>query len=84
VGLWILGIRKKSLVVLQRGWLTHLTAGLLRDAGVGRHFFTIPMDDPQELVAWANSTYALQWLYLSSAALPKISILLFYLRVFIS
>ncbi|MCJ1378929.1 hypothetical protein MMC17_002028 [Xylographa soralifera] len=39
---------------------------------------------PDQLVSWEKSLYALEWLYLSSIALPKISIVALYLRIFTS
>lgn len=51
-------------------------------AGVGRHPAAVLMDNPIQMVAWAKSLYALEWLYLTAVTLPKISILSLYLRIF--
>lgn len=52
------------------------------DAGVGHHFVYVEMRNPTQIASWAKSLYALEWLYLPSVALPKISILALYLRIF--
>lgn len=52
------------------------------DAGVGRHLAEVLENHPAQLTEWAKHLYALEWLYLTSVALPKMSILLLYLRVF--
>jgi len=51
------------------------------DAGVGRHLAAVLKYHPGELRSWAKSLYALEWLYLTAVALPKMSILLLYLRI---
>lgn len=51
-------------------------------AGVGHHLAYVLKFHPQQLEAWGKSIFALEWLYLTSVALPKITILLFYLRFF--
>ncbi len=56
---------------------------MVEEAGVGRHLVYILSTDHTKLIAWAKAIYALEWLYLPSVALPKISILLLYLRIFI-
>lgn len=43
---------------------------------------TVLEDSPADLTAWAKSLYALEWLYLASIALPKMSIVFLYLRIF--
>ena len=62
----------------------YITTAPLDNAGVGRHITAVLNAHPQELVAWAKSLYALEWLYLTSVALPKMSILFFYLRILTS
>ncbi|KAF1956866.1 hypothetical protein CC80DRAFT_593548 [Byssothecium circinans] len=69
------------------GWFNHvglciLGITMVYDAGVGRHLAYNMNKDPHIMVHWAKSLYALEWLYLASAALPKISICLLYLRIF--
>ena len=53
----------------------------VHDAGVGRHLEAVLATHPEGIVAWAKSLYALEWLYLTSVALPKMSILFLYLRI---
>lgn len=55
---------------------------MVHDAGVGRHLVAVMRSNPAQITAWAKSLYALEWLYLSSVALPKISILCLFLRIF--
>lgn len=55
---------------------------MVHAAGVGRHLEYNIATDPQQLVAWSKSLYALEWLYLPSCALPKISVLILFLRIF--
>jgi hypothetical protein len=57
-------------------------AAMVYDAGVGRHLAYNMRQDPTTIASWAKSLYALEWLYLPSVALPKISLLLLYLRIF--
>lgn len=51
-------------------------------AGVGRHLDAVMMFHPHQVVAWAKSIYALEMIYLPAVALPKLSILSLYLRIF--
>lgn len=55
---------------------------MVDEADVGRHLAAVRMDDPTKIIAWGKSIYATEWLYLTAVALPKISILAFYLRIF--
>jgi uncharacterized membrane protein len=55
---------------------------MVNNAGVGRHLAAVLMDNTSQLIAWAKSLYALEWLYLTAVALPKISIIALYLRIF--
>jgi len=75
-------------VLIPFAWFAHIGLCILgitmvRDAGVGRHLAYNQRKNPTTLTAWAKSLYALEWLYLASVALPKISILLLYLRIFV-
>src|SRR4051794_31470949 len=56
---------------------------MVHDAGVGRRLAYNMRTDPTRLVAWAKSSHALEWRYLPAVALPKISILLLYLRILV-
>ena len=51
-------------------------------ADLGRHQSTIPIKDPEKLIVWAKCLYALEWLYLFSTALPRLSVLCVYTRIF--
>ncbi|KAI4087714.1 MAG: hypothetical protein LQ344_006600 [Seirophora lacunosa] len=51
-------------------------------AGVGHHLEAVLMFHPHQVVAWAKSIYSLEMIYLPAVALPKISILSLYLRIF--
>lgn len=51
-------------------------------AGVGYHIAAVEMENPAKVIRWAKSIYAVDCLYLTSFALPKISILALYLRGF--
>ena len=59
-----------------------LNIAMVNDAGVGRHLTAVLIEDPRRLVNWFKSIYALEWLFFTSVALPKISILCLYLRIF--
>jgi rhodopsin domain-containing protein len=50
---------------------------------VGRHLSDVLKDDPELLVGWAKGILAIEFIYLASVALPKLSALFFYLRVFV-
>ena len=49
---------------------------------LGRHQATILIKEPEKLVVWAKCLYALEWLYLFSTALPRLSVLCVYTRIF--
>ena len=57
---------------------------LVPAAGVGSHFAAVVIYEPAKLVAWAKGIYADVWLWALAVALPKLSILGFYLRFFTS
>ena len=59
-----------------------LNIAMVSNAGVGRHLAAVLIEDPRKLVNWFKSIYALEWLFFTSVAIPKISILLLYLRIF--
>ena len=56
----------------------------MTDAGVGRHLAEVVSYHPDQFISWEKSLYALEWLYLPSIALPKVSIVALYLRIFTS
>ena len=49
---------------------------------MGRHLESVLQDDPTQLEAWAKCLFAIELLYLIGDCLPRISVLLLYLRVF--
>ncbi|KAL8668539.1 MAG: hypothetical protein Q9168_006831, partial [Polycauliona sp. 1 TL-2023] len=55
---------------------------MVTEAGVGHHLQAVLMAHPHQLVAWAKSIYALEMIYLPAVALPKLSILSLYYRIF--
>jgi hypothetical protein len=50
--------------------------------GVGRHISEMEKDDPALIAGWAKGIFAIELIYLTSVALPKLSVLFFYLRIF--
>ena len=50
--------------------------------GVGRHVSEVEKDDPALITGWAKGIFAVELIYLTSVALPKLSVLSFYLRIF--
>lgn len=55
---------------------------MVHDAGVGRHLIAVALKDPNAIIAWEKSIFALEWLYLTAVAFSKASILSTYLRLF--
>ena len=55
---------------------------MVRVAGEGRHMQEVLLKDPHTIVIWAKCIFALEMLYLPAVALPKLSILCLYLRIF--
>ncbi|KAL9587326.1 MAG: hypothetical protein Q9203_003554 [Teloschistes exilis] len=56
---------------------------MVRVAGVGYHVSAAIKADPDVLIKWAKCIYALEFLYLPAVALPKLSLLSLYLRIFV-
>jgi rhodopsin domain-containing protein len=50
---------------------------------VGRHISDVLKDDPELVIGWAKGMLAIELIYLASVALPKLSALCFYMRVFV-
>ena len=50
--------------------------------GVGRHTAALAESDPAQLVTYAKCLLAIEWIYLLSVTLPKLSILGIFLRLF--
>lgn len=62
---------------------TDCLAVMVQVAGVGHHLPAVLIHSPSKLVTWAKCIYALEWIYLAAVALPKLSILCLYLRIFV-
>ncbi|KAL8723938.1 MAG: hypothetical protein Q9166_008214 [cf. Caloplaca sp. 2 TL-2023] len=56
---------------------------MARIANVGRHFTVALKLNPDTLGIWIKCVYALEWIYLPAVALPKLSLLSLYLRIFV-
>ncbi|KAN0072205.1 hypothetical protein V8E54_009934 [Elaphomyces granulatus] len=56
---------------------------IVYNGGVGRHISDVLKDDPELVIGWAKGILAIELIYLSSVALPKLSILCFYMRIFV-
>ncbi|KAF2463872.1 uncharacterized protein BDR25DRAFT_297318 [Lindgomyces ingoldianus] len=74
-------------ILIPCAWLVHIGLCILgivmvHEAGVGRHLAFVMQTNPKDIVSWVKSIYSLEWLYLPSVAVPKVSILLLYLRLF--
>jgi hypothetical protein len=52
--------------------------------GVGYHLAAVLKNEPSVLVNFAKAAFSVEQIYLTAVALPKLSILCFYLRIFIS
>jgi rhodopsin domain-containing protein len=50
---------------------------------VGRHIWDVLENDPKLVIGWAKGILAMELIYFSSVALPKLSALCFCLRVFV-
>ncbi|KAI1192401.1 hypothetical protein F5X97DRAFT_340602 [Nemania serpens] len=54
----------------------------VRIAGVGRHLDVLYATNPQAVVNWAKCGYAIETIYSAAVAVPKLSIIASYLRIF--
>ncbi|KAH7317548.1 integral membrane protein [Rhexocercosporidium sp. MPI-PUGE-AT-0058] len=50
--------------------------------GVGLHLARVKMTNPHLLTGWAKGILAIELIYLTAVALPKLSVLCLYLRIF--
>lgn len=50
--------------------------------GVGHHISEVKQDNPALITGWAKGIFAVELIYLTSVALPKLSVLVLYLRIF--
>ncbi|PLB50941.1 cytochrome P450 [Aspergillus steynii IBT 23096] len=51
-------------------------------AGLGRHAASVMAEDPHKIVVFLQLLYTLDWLYVVSSALSRVSVLSLYLRIF--
>ena len=54
---------------------------MINNADFGCHITAVLQEDPSKMIYWAKSMCALAWFYLTSVALPKVSILCLYLHM---
>ncbi|MCJ1265172.1 hypothetical protein MMC22_005047 [Lobaria immixta] len=76
-------------ILIPLGWLANiglcvLGITMIHTAGVGYYPEAAWKNHPERAVNFSKSLFALAWLYLTGVALPKMSILFLYLRVFIN
>ncbi|KAH9216680.1 hypothetical protein DL95DRAFT_362975 [Leptodontidium sp. 2 PMI_412] len=50
--------------------------------GVGHYISEVKQDNPALVTGWAKGIFAVELIYLTSVALPKLSVLVLYLRIF--
>lgn len=62
--------------------MTNICQVLVQYGGSGRHQAWIMMNDPTKMVHWYKCVLASEMLCYPAIALPKVSVLLLYLRVF--
>ena len=55
----------------------------VRVSGIGYHLEAVLLQDVSRYIAWAKCVFAAEQLYLAAVALPKLSILCLYLRIFV-
>jgi hypothetical protein len=55
---------------------------MTRVGGVGQHVEAVEQRDPSLLIGWAKSLLAFEMVYFTSVALPKMAVIVLYLRVF--
>lgn len=53
-------------------------------AGIGRHQAAVLAEDPHKIEIWNQCVYILDWFYVPSNMLSRISVVLLYLRIFTS
>ncbi|KAF3063484.1 hypothetical protein GL218_02765 [Daldinia childiae] len=86
----------RSLTTAQRGWDDHvlipayifllalcgsLYAEVLQ-AGLGRHTVAVVMEDPNKVTKYLLLLYLLDWFYVPSNMLSRVSVVILYLRIF--
>lgn len=81
LGLCTHGIGLLLLKYLPEAAEVHLV--MVAVARVGHHLEAVVMSNPYQIVAWAKCIYGLDLLYFAAVALPKLSIVNHYLRIFV-
>ncbi|KAI1475335.1 hypothetical protein K445DRAFT_314477 [Daldinia sp. EC12] len=86
----------RSLTTAQRGWDDHvlipayifllaLLGSLYAEviqAGLGRHTVAVVMEDPNKVTKYLLLLYLLDWFYVPSNMLSRVSVVILYLRIF--
>lgn len=86
VGLCAVGIGKSRLTTVRNLSIWDVSinpaVAMTKFAGVGRHEEWVRLNDPSQIVRWAQFVLVFQFLHFTGVGLPKIAILFFYIRVF--
>lgn len=56
----------------------------LSAGGVGRHIIVVVETTPEKIVPWAKVVFIIPIIYAVAIAVPKVIILIFYLRIFVA
>ncbi|KAI1389364.1 uncharacterized protein F4822DRAFT_198327 [Hypoxylon trugodes] len=94
--LFALRLYARSLTSAARGWDDHvlipayiLLLGLIGSlyaevlqAGLGRHVASVMMEDPKKVNRYLMLLYILDWFYVPSNMLSRVSVVVLYLRIF--
>lgn len=81
IGVCAHGISKNGYLVFYQD--TEFISVVVKIADVGRHLPAVLIESPSKLATWAKCIYALELIYLAAVALPKLSKLCLYLRIFV-
>ncbi|THV48372.1 hypothetical protein BGAL_0252g00040 [Botrytis galanthina] len=73
--------------LLPPAWLLLVGLGVIifvsiSTAGVGRHVEAVAAEDPQKIANLSKLVYVLDWFYVPSNTLSRVSVVLMYLRIF--
>ncbi|KAF7862477.1 hypothetical protein EAF04_007350 [Stromatinia cepivora] len=73
--------------LLLPAWLLLVGLGIIvfisvSSAGVGRHVQAVAVEDPQKIMNLSKLVYVLDWCYVPSNTLSRVSVVLMYLRIF--
>ncbi|KAI0197063.1 integral membrane protein [Xylaria flabelliformis] len=94
--LFLLRLIARSLTPAKRGWDDHLLIPSyflllaliiviyldVNEAGVGRHTAAVVMEDPNKITKFLFFLYLLDWFYVPSNMLSRVSVVVLYLRIF--